>query len=54
MKAHCIAYPIKSLLFCRFLVFFQNKERIAASSDNEFIVISLLVYDNSLYRFYVR
>ena len=38
MKAHCIAYPIKILLFSRLLLFFQNKARTADSSDNEFVV----------------
>ena len=54
MKAHCIAYPIKLLPFCRSSLFFQNKARIADSSDNELIVISLFVYDNSLYCFIVH
>ena len=38
MKAHCIGYPIKVLLFCRLLLFFQNKVRTADSPDNELIV----------------
>ena len=54
MKAHCIAYPIKILLFRKFLLFFQNKARIAEGSDNEFIVIKFFVHDNSLYCFIVR
>ena len=29
MKKHCISYPTKSLIFCKLLPFFQNKERIA-------------------------
>ena len=32
MKAHCIAYPIKILLF------FQNEAKTADSSGNEFTV----------------
>ena len=51
MKAYCITYPIKLLLFCKLLLFFQNK---ADSSDNEFMVISLFVYDNGLYCYVVR
>ena len=38
MNAHRIAYPIKILLFCRLLLFFQNKARTADSFDNELIV----------------
>ena len=49
MKAQCIAYPMKLLLFCRLLLVFQNKARIADCSDNEFTAKSLFVYDNSLY-----
>ena len=37
MKVHCIAYPIKSLFFCKLFLFFQHKARITDSSDNEFI-----------------
>ena len=43
MKAHCIAYKIKLLLF------FQNKAKIVDSFDNEIIHKSLFVYDNSLF-----
>ena len=37
----------------KLLLFFQNKAKIVDSFDNEFIVISLFVYDNSLYCFIV-
>ena len=39
MKKHCISYPTKSLIFCKSLLFFQNKARIADS----LLVISLFV-----------
>ena len=29
VKKHCISYPIKALNFCKSLLFFQNKARIA-------------------------
>ena len=48
---YCIAYPIKLLLFCRLLLFFQNKARTADSSDNEFIV-KAFVYDNTPYNLF--
>ena len=31
VKKHCILYPTKSLIFCKSLLFFQNKARIANS-----------------------
>ena len=31
MKKHCISYPTESLIFCKLLLFFQNKARIADS-----------------------
>ena len=54
MKVHCIAYSIKWLIFCELLLFFQNEAKTADSCDKEFTVISLFVYDNSLYCFIVR
>ena len=41
VKKHCILYPTKSLIFCKSLLFFQNKARIA---DNlrAFITAGLL------------
>ena len=51
MKAHCISYPIKILLFCRLSLFFQNKARIANSSENEFIG-KVYEYDNSPYNLF--
>ena len=44
MKKNCISYPTESLIFCKLLLLFQNKARIA---DSYFNVISLFVYDNS-------
>ena len=29
VKKHCISYPTESLTFCKLLLFFQNKARIA-------------------------
>ena len=48
MKKHCISYLTKSLIVCKLLLFFQNKTRIADSSDKEFIVISLFLHDKSI------
>ena len=31
VKKHCISFPTKSLIFCKLLLFFQNKARIANS-----------------------
>ena len=31
LKKHCISYPTKSLIFCKSVLFFQNKARIADS-----------------------
>ena len=32
LKKQCISYPTESLIFCKLLLFFQNKARIADSS----------------------
>ena len=32
VKKHCISYPTESLIFCKLLLFFQNKARNADSS----------------------
>ena len=31
VKKHCISYPTESLIFCKLLLFCQNKGRIADS-----------------------
>ena len=31
VKKHCISYPTESVIFCKSLLFFQNKARIADS-----------------------
>ena len=31
VKKHCILYPTESLIFCKLLLFFQNKARIVDS-----------------------
>ena len=54
VKERWISYRLKSLIFCKLLLSFHNKAIIADSFDNEFIVKSLLVFDNSLYYFILR
>ena len=52
MKKHYISYLTKSLIFCKSLLFFQNKARIADSSDNELMVYSykfICIYIVSFY-----
>ena len=40
MKKYYISYPTKSLIFCKSLLFFQNKARIADSSISLFMSLS--------------
>ena len=42
MKKHCISYPTKSLIFCKSLLFFQNKARIAVVYSYKFICVHLV------------
>ena len=44
MWKHTTASHIQLLLFWKLLIFFQNKSRIADSSDNEFIVKNVFVF----------
>ena len=44
MKKHCISCPTKSLIFCKSLLFFQNKAKIADSYSYKFICIYVVSF----------